>query len=219
VTDPFLLNLLCCKQDKAEMLAERGLLVLDADLEAAQGVADPGQREWRQFAVDSAHAPSGRLRHALGSYALSQELGEQPTARLRALSDSVAILRQLCEAEPQSPHWSSLARVAIAFGARAVAVGALDRLVQMLGGGQIAFNQPFLPPNEDAVTEEKGGDRSQWLLRLALAALERQASFSSFYSPSASCARLERLNNLGYLRPEMARRFQMVRRRLSPLSS
>jgi protein O-GlcNAc transferase len=231
-SDPYLLNLFCCKADRASRLAAEGRLLRSTDL--AQ--ASPGSRtsrdeilakyHWRHALAHLGYAAplapvwdlaekageSAVVHMALSFYARSRDASLSMVERFRALEASFLQLRALCEREPWYLRLASLARVANDFGERAVAVDALTRLSESIRQmGAVDPNEPFLAPLErfDFIApREAFGD---WILGAVLEQLERRERFSSFYAGPGALGRLEAIHGLGFGSPEMERRLELVR--------
>jgi FkbM family methyltransferase len=223
--DPYLLNLFCCKADRAALLAADGHLV-----EAAPAVpaalldnhywnrtlaylpyAGPLLSAWKSSANASGR---GELDAALALFAFSQDSMQQPALRFAALELSFNILRGLCDRSFRLLRLATLARVAAAYGARGVAVEALGKLTNaMLAQQEVDPGEPFLVPAPRFDPLPPGGNVADWLLAGALEELERLERFSSFYAGPSSRQRLDLIRRLGFGSEEMHRRLALVNQR------
>ncbi len=232
--DPYLLNLFCCKAGRADRLAARGLLLRYTDL-AGSGdspMLNTSRDEfragyhWRHALANLSYAaplaPVWDLAEKAGEtadvhlplslYARSRDAALSMVERFRALEASFLQLQALCEREPLRLRLASLARVANDFGERAVAVGALTRLVESIRQtGAVDPNEPFLAPLErfDFIAPREALDK--WILGAVLEQLERRERLSSFYAGPSALGRLEAIHALGFGSPEMERRLELVR--------
>jgi hypothetical protein len=223
--DPYLLNLFCCKADRAALLAADGHLV-----EAATGAPTsvPKSHYWERTLANlpygrqllpawksSAQAAGrGELDAAMALFAFSHDRTQQPDRRFAALEFSFNILRRLCDGSSRLLRLASLARVAAAYGARAIAVEALQKLTTaMLAQQEIEPDEPFLVPTSRFDTLPPGGNIADWVLAAALEELERLERFSSFYAGSSGKQRLELIRRLGFDSGEMQRRLALVNQR------
>ena len=232
--DPYLLNLFCCKADRANRLAARGLLVRGADLAGATDFPgmDTSQDEfrakyhWRHALADLPYAApfaptwektekageSAGLYQALSFYARSRDTTLSMVERFRALEASFLQLRELCDRHPKRLRLSSFARVANDYGERAQAVNALRRLVEVIRQtGEVDPDEPFLAPLERFDSIAPRESLSNWTLAAILEQLERREWLSSFYAGPSGLQRLEAIHNLGFGSPEMGRRLELVR--------
>jgi hypothetical protein len=155
---------------------------------------------------------TARVHEPLSFYARSRDASLPMGERFRALETSFLLLKALCEREPLRLRLASLARVANDCGERAVAVGALSRLVELIRQtGAVDANEPFLAPLERFDSIAPGKALGDWILAAALEQLERRERFSSFYAGPSALGRLETIHALGFGSPEMERRLELVR--------
>ncbi|MDY0873795.1 FkbM family methyltransferase [Dongia rigui] len=190
--DPYLLNLFCCKADKAAELRARGIL---ADAVAAD-TAPAARGAWRNYLGHKPFAqelaaqwpadgqlPPGYVA-ALDLYVAAQDRNLSPTQRVAALEQAVASLGTLAEATPDFAVLMSLARAAADLGRRGVAVLALQRLISGLNKGPARRDLPFLAPSPrfDALPAASRFDT--WCFAAVLETFERLAAYSSFYDQS-----------------------------------
>ncbi len=223
--DGFLLNLFCCKPDRAARLAAAGFLV-EAGARLQAGKAG-GARDWRSALAKLPYAErlaaswertiaagkSREVEEALSLYAMSREASRPPAERFAALEAGFVRLQALCAGEPAYLRLSSLARLARDYGAREVAAQALAQLGGSLQLGKADPGEPFLAPGQrfDSVRPREAlGD---WLVAATLEEFERAGSYSSFYTGMAARQRLELIRELGYGSAEMQRRLGLLQRR------
>ena len=232
--DPYLLNLSACKPDRAVELMRRELLV-DIGVERLEqlgrGVVHAALDDARYALANtiealpygsrlksgwrSAVASDGPVLHeALHAYAVAQDPERLIAERYAALSASFARLQTLCTRAPSTLRLASLARVARDFGARSVAVAALQQLIRgVVQTRHIDFTEPFLAPCARFDAVDPGDRLANWVVAGALEELEISEAFSSFFTGSQSVARLETIRDLGFAAPEMLRRLQLIRQR------
>ena len=224
--DGYLLNLFCCKPDRAAKLAAEGRLVLASDLQAA-ALARPGY-EWQNtlaklpygrllaatWQQTAGHAQGGEIGGALALYARSRDSELPIVERTLALQGSLGLLTAACAREPGFLRLASLARVAQAFGARTIAVEALDtQLKRVTQDRQVHPDEPFLASSEHYDHLDPGTGIDNWVLCSILEGLERNSAFSSFYTGQAARQRLRAIGQLGFGSPEMARRLALLEQR------
>lgn len=236
--DGYLLNLFCCKQDRARQLADQGYLWLDpvkADTDDAQPdfSALVGQdrqslyswretlanlpygqqlnRQWEEKRGDPEHAV---IESALWCYAFSLDASQPAGERVRALSNSYRQLNVLCRQSPSYLRWASLARVAADYGARSSAVAALAQAVNTSSDRVTAdFSEPFLAPARRFDLVDPEARLTNWCLAAVLEAYEQLGAFSSFYWGASALNRLQAIHTLGFVSAEMTRRLNLLRRR------
>lgn len=229
--DGFLLNLFCCKPDRAARLAAAGYLAASAALPRSER---PDAGRWRDSLARLPYATglagrwertvaageSGEVEEALLLYEMSREPSRPAAERFGALETGLGRLQRLCAGEPRYLRLASLARMARDYGAREVAARALAELCRFLvEGGPADPGEPFLAPGERFESVPPGDDFGNWILAAALEELERAGAYSSFYTGAAARQRLELIRDLGFGSAEMARRLSLVERRFGPPGS
>ena len=233
--DGYLLNLFCCKEDRIERLAARGLL-LDSEvrLDISERIKNRDAYNWRHVVAKlpygaqlasrwektMAAGNSSEVDEALSFYALSRDSSVSSTERFGALKASFNLLKILCERQPSYLRLASLARVARDYGERLLAVNALQRLCdEILQNNRVDTNEPFLAPGERFDSVSPGEAVGNWVLAAALEEFERLGSFSSFYTGDSARERLEIIRTLGFGSAEMGRRLRLLQRRFGlPMS-
>jgi FkbM family methyltransferase len=231
--DSYLLNLFCCKVDRAEQLAARGLLLRSTDvsgMNSNSARALIGARyHWRQTLAQRPYAASlssawstseglgdgGAISEALSFYACSRDAERVPKERFLGLRHSYSALKAICQLEPTRLRLASLARVAHDYGERETSVMALNRLLAYIRGAGVDTSEVFLAPLERFETISCT-DSSRWLVAAVLEQLEQRERFSSFYAGQSALERLEDIRVLGLGSQEMDRRLELVRRRFAP---
>jgi protein O-GlcNAc transferase len=235
VPDSYLLNLFCCKEDTAARLAARGLLVDSASLDSPEAGQrfelffreHAGRYGWRQKLValpygaeladvwETAQSSDDAVavNEALARFAISQDTSLDPLTRFSALDSSFRSLQSLCDERPQFLRLASLARVACAYGSRAVAASALDKLVETIASEkQVNTGEPFLVPERfESIAPRE--DVGKWAQAAILEELERLSSYSSFFTGNSARPRLEAIASLGFASAEMGRRLQLLQMR------
>lgn len=236
--DAYLLNLFCCKPDRAEKLAADGQLVMIAEMVASSSAMQSDDL-LQEFSVDSVYfwqkkltvfpygahlcddwrqtisqGKSAEVEKALALHAVSHDSELPLLKRVFALKTSLDILRALCNAQPEFLRYASLARVAMEFGARMIGVGALTRLYELATKSkQVNPTEPFLATSERFDTLDPKGAMGNWIACSILEEIERNSSFSSFYTGRSSLHRLQAIQHFNFGSPEMARRLALVQQR------
>jgi protein O-GlcNAc transferase len=231
--DGYLLNLFCCKRQRAEQLAADGFLIdaasgsLSAAAERVEALCQLTSREysWEQTIAQLPYGLQFSARwqnwtqtgdgvlvdRALACYAISRDFKLPATERFVALERALAILAGLCHRQPSASRLFSLARVAREFGARSIALMALNQLSSTIAQTQaVDFDEPFLTPAGRFDSIAPGGDIGNWVLASMLESIEELNAYSSFYSGKIARERLELIAKFGFGSEEMARRLRMV---------
>jgi hypothetical protein len=225
--DGYLLNLFCCKPDRARQLATKGFLIESVANDGAE-MNPPAKYGWREnlselpygeglfahWKKTVADGRSGEVEKSLALYAQSRDAALTAAERFATLEASFVLLERLCEKQPDFLRLSSLARVARDYGARQVAVSALGMLCNTIfQKRQVNPREPFLAPGERFDTLPPGKSIADWVAASAVEELERNQSFSSFYSPQFSLERVKIIRDLGYGSAEMKRRLDLLQKR------
>jgi FkbM family methyltransferase len=226
--DGYQLNLFCCKPDRAARLARRGMLVERTDSVGEGAALAAGPYGWRKTLATlpygaplvagwehtTAAGRSGAVEEALALYGFSRDSSHGAPQRFAALQESLDRLEDLCQADPSHLRLASLARVARDYGARTIAVGALQELRDaILHRRHADGSEPFLAPGERFEQVPPGERFGDWALGAVLEELERIESYSSYYSGAANRPRLEMIRDLGFASPEMQRRLDLLEKR------
>ena len=229
-TDAYLLNLFCCKPDRAARLATQGFLVNSSEPHRE----GPCEHDWRsrlcalpygrqlahQWEQTVTESEASEVEEALSCYCASQDVSLTMAERFHALEDSFDLLQALCEREPAFLRQSSLARVARDYGARAVAVEALQKLANTIfERGGVDLREPFLTPGERFDSVPPGSEIWNWAVAGVVEELEKLAAFSSFYTGASALQRLEVIRDLHFGSDEMQRRLQLVQQRFGAPST
>jgi FkbM family methyltransferase len=235
--DGYLLNLFCCKPDRAQKLIQQGYL-LDIDNYSSQPnqellskiseqIKTKNQYGWQQTIVKlpyglelsnlweqtMADDNNADLKQLLAYYSFSCDVQVSNSERFTALQASLSGLLTLCNQRASYSLLASLARVATDFGARSIAVQALRMIANSIfNGDDIDISEPFFIPGNrfDTLCPDADGN---WYFAAVLEELERLESFSSFYTGQTSLPRLELLRDLGFSSTEMSRRLTLLQQR------
>lgn len=237
LVDDYLLNLYCCKPDRARSLASIGKLVLPEDLQPDESASDLLTRllalpdhGWEKTLNQLPYAAQLRqhwlratrteLSHLVGVvlalHAVAADHSYEARDRFHALRLSTGLQLDLCKKHPSPSRFMTLARVSREFGARKVAVQALDALLKdVQAKRQVDLSEAFLAVSGHFETVDPQKSIADWFIGSALEELERNEVFSTFYAGSTSIKRLEHIERLGFGSPEMARRLALVKKRFA----
>lgn len=239
VPDEFLLNLFCCKQDEAKRLSNLGLLIEDIKqssqstntLNTAIEKMSPSMEGWANdlirlpyFAFLNKHwadnlcAFDPNLIKVLNLYEISKT-SNSAADRYFALDLAFITIDELCQKSAGYLRLSTLARIARELGYRATAVRALNTLVNDIHQTKlIELAEPFLFPSSDFDSINLDNFEMQlpnFLFGTLLHALEKNDSYSTFYSGKKSLDRLNAIKNLGVVDDEINRRIKLIQNRFN----
>lgn len=234
--DGYLLNLFCCKKDRAASLAEMGLLLDAPTIKACTATgrferfyqAHRDNYTWDRRLCGMPYAASlsslwrtpvgesAPIADILACYSVSQDASLDSFERLRGLEISIQLLKSLGGEVGRYMRFSSLARVARDYGARTVAMNAIKQLLDSISLGRpIDASEPFLAPSKRFDQISPGERTNDWILAASAELFEQLQSFSSFYMGDSSRPRLELIASLGFGSEEMDRRLQLLKARFA----
>jgi FkbM family methyltransferase len=234
----FLINLFSCKPDRAAQLAARGFLVdtvepyvsgtgLERFLEKIRTCPEyRWQRSLCRFPYGEllnniwgetiTAGQSSGVEEVLSFYAASRDAFLSAGERLSALTLCYTRFQEICQSEPSFLRLASFSRVARAYGARAKAVHALKRQLDVITTqNQVAVGEPFLVPSERFDVIPPGDGFGKWILTAILEEYERIMAYSTFYTGDSSLERLEAIRDSGFSCEEMQRRLKFLQIRLT----
>lgn len=237
-SEGYMLNLFCCKKDRAEHLTAQGFLlestvpltVSGIPLESAvtETIKAHAGCDWRDTIgklpygtelADSweqtvALGDSGEVEGALSLYILSRDSSLSLAERFAALDSSFIRLKTICEHDSSYLRQASLARVARDYGARLIAVQSLLQLTEsILQHNEVDPNEPFLAPQARFDVLPPGEIMGNWVLAAVLEAFEQLAYYSSFFAGPSALPRLKLIRTLGFGNAEMGRRLSLLQQR------
>lgn len=224
--DAFLLNLFCCKEDRAIELEQRQLLAraIPETAEASEDTelwAKPLSRKpfasgllptWTRAPDTRFNHDQGEYKQALNDYFRAHDENRPPAERISDLYRSLVKLEQLVTTHPRLERLLTLARLTLETGERAKALAVLDRLTQQLTapGLRLSLQEPFLPPSaryEGVTPDDK---LHAWCLSSVLEQREKSQAFSSYFVGAKTLQNLNVLHALGFAGSEIERRRQLV---------
>lgn len=230
--DPYQLNLFCCKEGRARLLEERGIL---ADSQTAIVCPrESGGSSWR-ILLESKLFSKGmlgdwskliaekplpgweELKKVLELYADAHNPGQDAASRYAALRASCVQLEAICKQSPNLGRFCTSARISWELGYRAKALESMTRAIDLSTKQQpTTLDEPFLPacPRFDDI--DPGNRFSAWMLASILEQGESLQAYSSYYTGKASLHNLEILLRTGFASPQMERRRQLIQMRHGP---
>ena len=222
--DGYLLNLFACKEDRAAMLMEQGLLALSTGtVEAPASSAWHGyvqnapyahelSRHWPTTAQPQSAREFRRYLEGLALYATSRDTSLNATARYAALMQAARCVTEAQAAEETLPRHLSACRLAAELGHRSPAVQMLSKACELIGPEPSALTQePFLIPSPRYERKAIDAPPQTWVLQAVAEQFQKLRTFSSIYEGTQALPLLEHLVQAPYCSPEMERRRQLIR--------
>jgi len=227
--DRYTLNLFGCKAERATQLSDLGFLArMTAGEEIGQIVETLRIEHGGAWLKSLLELPYGRMcmplwrdtvakgwdadvEAALSLYDLSRRTDLPANVRFEALRSSFTRMKKCCAAEARPSRLATLARVALDYGARSVAIQSLNQLAgEILKEGAVDLGEPFLPPCGRFDVIPSKDSQKRWLAAATMEALEKYHAYSSIFSGQAAWPRLDLIRQLGYGSEEMNRRWQLI---------
>ena len=191
--DPYEVNLLAAKPDRAAALARDGFLVeslpdwapderaRDRALEVLR--AQPFAADFGPIFADGITLDP-LYRDGLAGYATWRSPEVPLPERCAALDFAFRTLVAVCNAAPSLARLSSAARAAADAGQRMVSLGAVLAFGKRVVRGGMDLTEPFWPATARFDRISPGAKRAEWLLVSAFEQVERASAYSSWYVKS-----------------------------------
>jgi FkbM family methyltransferase len=227
--EPFLLNLLCCKPDRAQAVARRGLLAprpapCDLSARAAQAAWAKLRGAMPYTSALSLAWPRGpnwftkpdakSYLEGLFLYAWSRTVQVDTGQRLGLLMNAYARVAEAAAKRATLPRLLTQARLSWELGRRAEALGALRLAAGRVDAEADSIRrEPFLPPLPRYEQVRPGKPVSEWVTCVLAEALEKLGAFSSMFTGTSSLPIVESIAHSALRSPEMERRRQLMRMR------
>ncbi len=236
------INLVALMPAQEQRLRERGLIVThDAAANSSNSVGDIDIPEegwpeiltsmpvWQRFGVpnDSMQSPIERIRRgrerdayrdALWSAAIAIDDRQPPEKRWQATRHACAILADQMERSTDFrkslPKLWTLARVAMSFGSRELALEALGHAARILNRPPASFDQPFLPAIARFDRIDPQEDLVEWTALMTIEPLVTLNNHSSRFTRGEALPALERWQCSRFLSADLERRRQLLRIRV-----
>jgi FkbM family methyltransferase len=186
----FELNLFAAKSDRAQALAQAGLLLDDApEWQPDAHVRADSLTLWQTQPFAQVFTPMMQdfatldpdYRDALGAYAIWRTVEKPLPERYAALLYAFRTMSALCQRAAGSARLSTLARIACEAGERVACVQALRALIDDLQRGSIQIREPFWPASPRFDTVAANGRTGEWFLTSIVEQYERTFAFSSLF--------------------------------------
>lgn len=235
--DPFALNLFACKPDRAQLLAQQGLLV--NALPVLAGLPSVHEKIWQRYLgalpyaagfmaqwTDPTVAAEGWESYhvALNLFSKAQSSETAAGERYACLHAAHGILAMLVSTQPTLPRLLSLARVLTDIGQREQAVQVLNSLLALFDAGEamasaLEMDEPFLALSDQAASINPGARMAEWIFASVLEQRETLRAFSAFFLGPDHIEALQAIERTGFMGAAMARRLHLIEAHWQPLAS
>ncbi len=227
--DAYLINLFCCKNDRAQLLEKWGMLAnsqtdmalprefngsLWQNLLESKSFAKSMLGNWSKQIAEQPMARWMDLKKALELYTLAHDLKQSPASRYAALKASHGQLETVCKESPNLGRLCTFARISWELGERVKTLEIMAQAMDLCTKQRpTTLDEPFLPVSQrfdDINPENRFG---AWIVASLLDHGESLQSYSSYYTGKGSLRNLEGLLRTGFASPEMKRRRQLIQMR------
>ncbi|MFZ5771588.1 MAG: FkbM family methyltransferase [Thermodesulfobacteriota bacterium] len=218
--DDYLLNLFCCKDDKAALLESEGVMVrhwekMDCPPETTilqdYLTEVPFGKSLGADLIDCSKISKDYL-EILTRYILAQSQATSVSEKVGHLLTAIhCLLKVLENGEQNIGRLAAFSRIAFAAGARSLGVKILSYLINKYGQKMdFEINEPVLPASSRYDSFQPDHKIKEWLFSSILEQYIIKHAFSSYFTRRQSLPQLELLSNLGFMDEDMKRRKEMI---------
>jgi len=234
VADGYLLNLFCCKSDRAKLLSDQRVLILD-EIDESETLNPinislekiaielpfdnhfllslPYAKQLRENWKINLRKFNPLLIKSLNLYQQSK-MAQSANEKYRCLMLAFNSMSSLCKLNSCHLRLSTLARIAKELGYRSVAVTALDMLRNnILSTKTIWVSEPFLLPSDEYEIIDPKDQIINFIWSSLLSSLEKIEYFSSFFAGQISLDRSNEIIGTGFFSDEISRRRDLIIKR------
>ena len=218
--DGFLLNLFACKEDRAAGLESSGLLVNNL----GQGECTPDVHVIDKYLINFAfgrvvkdkiefeNSASSAYLEILSLYILAHTGSKTAYEKINYLQTALARVKTLVDrGEDRIERLCTFARIAFECGERTLGLKVLVIIIsQHYDNLDFEITVPFLPAAPKFDELDPGNNLKAWLVASVLDQFVVMHAYSTYFSQRRSLPILNRLQQLGFMDEEMARRKKMI---------
>ncbi|NTV13735.1 MAG: FkbM family methyltransferase [Desulfobulbaceae bacterium] len=219
--DEYLLNLFCCKQDKATILASEGVIVNNWNkTESSHNtivIEDYSSKLsfWKHLTEDSIVDGNESTEYIdiLAAYILAHSESTSASDRVGYLMTALDSLNNMLEnGEYRIERLATFARIAFDAGERYLGVSILSHLIERYGLNlDFEITEPFFPVSSRYDSIPPNNNIKEWLFSSILEQYTTKHTFSSYFTRHQALPQLAMLSNLGFMDEDMRRREAMIK--------
>jgi len=218
--DSFLLNLFCCKNEKAKQLEEEGFIVREFD--SATVLAQDVARQYidsQPFSGDiirqqetSAKDGANEYLKTLTAYIMAMQESTENHTRIACIMQALDGLHSLLSGgEQDSARLATLSRIAFDAGERQLGVELLRRLLNKHGANiNFKLEELFLPASSRYEGMVPGTRKNEWMMASIIEQSIKMSAYSTFFTRQRMVPLFDGLNRLGYMNEDMQKRYRLV---------
>jgi tetratricopeptide (TPR) repeat protein len=225
--DVYTRYLFACKPERAAELARQGLLAERAHaLGSLPGIELPFWQHYLGGQPCAAHAVAGWIGSprkdpdwevywmALNLFAMAKSDQRAPAERVACLDAAASVLVTLLQEHANLPRLVSLCRILSELGKRAMAVGILNQICDLLDAGMSwALDEPLLALADADAGWAGAATDPKWVLAMVLAQREHWRAFSTYFTGQEALPALLEVRTLGYAGDAVERRIGLIESR------
>jgi hypothetical protein len=219
--DGSLINLFCCKEDRAKLLESEGVIVRNWVEKYADNNSLAQEYVSKLVYADSLKNyifpikgdGSDDYLGALNSYIMSLSKASSSSDRVGYLMSSLKSMRSMVEkGEERIERLVTFSRIAIDAGERLYGNKILYNLVDKYSKNiNYKINELFLPASQRYDSISPGANINEWLFSSILEQYIEKHAFSLYFTRKTTLPLFDRLNDLGFISEDMRRRHQLVK--------
>lgn len=218
--DEYLLNLFCCKQDKASVLESERVIVKqwdksglspDTKIVKEYFIQSPSGEYLDKYIFDNDNISKDYL-EILANYILAHSESTSATEKVGYLMAALTSLRNMLQSgEQRIERLATFARIAFDAGERSLGVNILSDLINRHGKNlDFEITEPVLPVSPKYDSIHPNNNIKEWIFSSILEQYSIKHAYSSYFTGRTSLPLLEMLSNLGFMDEEMKRRKEMI---------
>lgn len=233
--DDYILNLFCCKEDKANKLSAKSLLINKSSLGQDNSnkfnqifkeliskktfydninISIPYINFLMPYWKNSKEFHNINNEKAIFLYFISQNNEYSIEEKYSAIKFSFLALSEECKINSGNARLCSLARISGDLGLRSTQVAALIQLRDNIYKDKnFELGEIFLLPQKNQENDSLknwGSEISNWMLSNILTTIEKKEEYSSYYSQNRNLDQLRQIKALGYDDEEINRRINLI---------
>lgn len=219
--DRYLLNLFCCKPDKATTLESAGVIVrqwqeIDCSPNPAavsEHLSKLGFRKYfNHITFDDTNTSQEYLK-ILATYINAHSKSTNITERVGCLMTALNLIgNMLINGEQRIERLVTFARIAFDAGERTLVVNILSSLVNRYGNKlDFEITEPVFPASSKYDSIPPDNNIKKWLFSSIIEQLIITHAYSAYFTQRASLPLFKQLNRLGFMDKDMQRREELIR--------
>jgi FkbM family methyltransferase len=219
--DGYLLNLFCCKKDKAALLEAEQVIVRGAEpLDCLPDLNVVREYFLRLPCGESINnlnfesSVSKDYEKILTAYALAHSESSDASEKVGYLLTALNCLRQMLKSdENRIEHLATYARIAFDAGERALGVQILTGLInKYINNMNFEVSEPVLPVASRYGSICPSGRIKEWLFSSVIEQYTSKHAYSTYFTRRATLPLLGKLRGLGFMSDAMKKTEQMIQK-------